>query len=592
MGPNEKRPRNRDLPCGGGRRLSRWGALALVLIGAGCSATNGPVPPSTEPGVTTSPAHMVAAANPLAAQAGREILRAGGSAVDAAIAIQLVLNLVEPQSSGIGGGAFLLHYSASDRSVEAFDGRETAPAAATAGMFLGPDGRRRRFYDAVPGGLSVGVPGIVAMLAMAHRAHGNLPWARLFAPAIWIAEQGFAISPRLHRFIARDRLLPSFPVAAQYFYTAPGAPKPAGSLLVNKSFAKTLRTIAREGANAFYRGALARDIVATVRGAPRNPGRLTREDLANYQAKKRHPLCRPYRIWIVCTMPPPTSGGIATLQILGLLERFDMSAVEPGSIEAVHLISEASRLAYADRDRYVADADFVPVPVEGLLDRGYLAARARLISPARSMGRARAGQPQRQAGWRPVAGHSPELPSTSHFSVVDASGNAVAMTTSIENLFGSRLMVGGFLLNNQLTDFSFRAERDGRLIANRAEPGKRPRSSMSPTLVLDRNRRLVMTLGSPGGARIIGYVARTLVATLDWGLGMTTAFGLANHVNRNGPTEIEKGTALEALVPALRARGHEVRVRRVSSGLHGIRVNNGTLEGGADPRREGVALGD
>ena len=561
----------------------RIAALALVsLLAASCTA----------PGSGLPQRHMIAVANAHAAAAGRAMLRAGGSAVDAAIATQMVLTLVEPQSSGIGGGAFLLHYRAADASVDAYDGRETAPAAATAGMFLGADGKPRKFLDAVVGGRSVGAPGVLRMLALAHKAHGRLPWARLFRPAIDLADKGFAVSPRLHRFIGRAKHLRDFAATRRYFFTAAGDPLPAGTRLRNPALADTLRRIATGGAGAFYSGAIARDIVRAVRTAPRNPGGLSVADLAAYGAKRRAPLCRPYRVWRICTMPPPTSGGITTLQILGMLERFDMAALKPGSAQAVHLIAEASRLAYADRAIYIADPDFVTVPVAGLLDPAYLARRGESISAARSMGTARAGVPRRTARGMMGADDSAELPSTSHLSVIDGDGNAVAMTTSIENIFGSRLMVRGFLLNNQLTDFSFRPAVGGRPVANRAAPGKRPRSSMAPTLVLDRAGRLVMTVGSPGGSRIIAYVVKALIATLDWRLAMGEAFALPNFANRNGPTDIEAGTALAAAAPALEALGHTVRPRRLGSGFHGIRVTPDGLDGAADPRREGVALGD
>jgi gamma-glutamyltranspeptidase/glutathione hydrolase len=533
--------------------------------------------------------HMIVAAHPLAAEAGRRILRVGGSAVDAAIAAQLVLNLVEPQSSGIGGGGFLLASDRNAGTIDAYDGRETAPRSAHAAMFLDRDGKPRPFPDVRAGGRAVGVPGLVAMMELAHRKHGRLPWTRLLRPAIELAENGFEITPRLHALLGYAEDIAEFPAAAAYFLTPDGKPKPAGARLVNRPFAATLKTIARGGAAAFYRGPLAEAIVAAVNAAPRNPGALTLADFAEYEAKRREPVCLPYRKWLACGMPPPTSGGIATLQILGLIERFDIAAAGPGTARAVHLIAEASRIAFADRDRHVADPDFVGVPAVQLLDLGYLAERAETISPDRSMGTAAAGE-FGAAAMAPDA--SDRGISTTHISVLDDHGNAAVLTSSIEGAFGSRLMVGGFLLNHQLTDFAFVPKRDGRTVANRAEAGKRPRSSMSPTLVFDSGGDLVLATGSPGGTRIIGFVAKTIVAALDWDLDIQAAVDLPNFANLNGPTVLEEGTDLVAITPALEALGHEVRSSGMPSGIHAIRVRAGEITGGADFRRDGVALGD
>lgn len=536
---------------------------------------------------------MIAAANPHAAEAGLEILRAGGSAVDAAIAAQMVLGLVEPQSSGIGGGAFLMHYRAADRLLEAYDGRETAPASASEDMFLGADGAPRKFYDAVVGGLSVGVPGVVRMLELAHRDHGKLPWADLFAPATRLADEGFAVSPRMHYLVDRDKArLTSFAPAASYFYGPDGEALPVGTMLRNPDYASVLKSIAAEGAQAFYSGRIADDIVATVRGAARNPGRMTLADLHGYKAVKRDPVCGAYRGYRVCGMPPPSSGGVTVAQILGILGQFDLAAGGPDDPASAHLVAEAGRLAFADRNLYLADTDFVPAPLKGLLDPSYLAGRAALISTDRSLGKASPGEPPRDHGRLAPMTDDFERLSTTHLSVVDAAGNAVSMTSSVENAFGSRLMTNGFLLNNQLTDFSFQPERDGLAVANRVEPGKRPRSSMAPTIVTDGDGRLVMAVGSPGGSRIIGYVAKTLVGVIDWKLGMQAAIDLPHVVNRNGRTELEADTPIAALKPALEALGHEVGVGSLNSGLHGILVTPHGLDGGADPRREGVALGD
>jgi len=531
---------------------------------------------------------MVAAANPLAAKAGRDILRAGGSAIDAAITMSLVLNLVEPQSSGIGGGAFLLHYNGKTGEVVAYDGRETAPADVGPDLFLRPNGEPMGFWEAVVGGRSVGVPGLLRMFELAHKAHGRLPWATLFEPAIRLAEEGFAVSPRLNELIAGDKYLKTFPATAAYFYDANGEPLAVGTILRNPTFAETLRRVARDGANAFYTGPIAEAIVAAVQGAEPNPGTLSLSDLAGYQAKQRQPVCGPYRAWRVCGMPPPTSGGVAVLQILGILQGFDLSALAPDSPEAWHLITEASRLAFADRGRFLADADFVPVPVDDLLDPGYLARRGGLISPDASLGKAQPGLPT-QNGAMPA---QPAPPSTSHLVVVDADGNTVSMTASIESAFGARLMAAGFMLNNQLTDFSFRPETDSGPVANRVQAGKRPRSSMSPTIVLDDRGKLALAVGTPGGSRIIGYVVKSIVGVLDWGLDIQAAIDLPNVVNRNGATDVEEGIAPPGLVDGLTALGQEVKVRRLNSGLHGIAVTPSGLTGGADPRREGVALGD
>ena len=574
--------------------VARLLAAAVGLVLTAPVAAQEVAPEAASPGLanhegpTTATRHMVAAANPYATAAGLGILRAGGSAVDAAIAAQLVLNLVEPQSSGIGGGAFLLHYAGQDGALSAYDGRETAPAAATPALFLTPDGAPMGFWEAVVGGRSVGVPGLLRLLEMAHQDHGRLAWATLFKPAIRLARDGFAVSPRLHALVSGDQHLKSNPAAAAYFHDADGTAKPIGTLLRNPDLAETLEAIAAGGASAFYEGPIAADIVAAVTGAADNPGALSLADLGGYHAVKRDVLCAPYRAWQVCGMPPPTSGGVAVLQTLGILAHFDLAAAGSRSAGGIHLVAEASRLAFADRNHYLADADFVDVPVKRLLEPDYLAERAALISPMQSLGTATPGLEDRKA----AAPAQIEPPATTHLSVVDQWGNAVSMTSSIENAFGTRLMVRGFLLNNQLTDFSFRPEVDGEPVANRVEPGKRPRSSMSPTLVLDQDGRLVMAIGSPGGSRIIGYVVKTLVGVLDWGMDIQAAISLPHFVNRNGPTDLEAETTLTGLAEPLSALGHEVRESVMTSGLHGIWIGPDGLQGGADPRREGVARGD
>lgn len=533
---------------------------------------------------------MVAAANPHAARAGVEILRAGGSALDAAVAVQMVLNLVEPQSSGIGGGAFALHWDAAARKISAYDGRETAPAAARPDRFLGPDGTPMGIGEAIASGRSVGVPGVLRMLELAHAKHGRLPWKRLFEPAIRLAEQGFAVSPRLHRLIAADPLLRRNAAARAYFYLPGGNPLPVGHRLRNPELAAVLRRVAHEGPDAFYRGDIARDIVAAVGSQPK-PGDITEADLAAYRALEREAVCGSYRAHRVCGMPPPSSGGIAVLAILGLLERFDMAKVRPNSSQAVHLFSEAGRLAYADRDHYVGDPEFVRVPTAGLIDPDYLHHRALLVKPEKSMIRAVPGTP---AGAPRALGTDATVESsgTSHLSIIDASGSAVTMTSSIESAFGSRIFVRGLLLNNELTDFSFLPEEGGRPVANRVEPGKRPRSAMAPTLVFAPRGELMMALGSAGGPAIINYTARVLIGVLDWKLNLQQAIAAPNMGSRNRATEIERGTPLESVAAALRALGHPVEAVPMPSGLQGIQRTRRGLAAGADPRREGVALGN
>ena len=566
------------------------GVLVLVVMALGACAA--PPPPPENSTSVYARQHMISAANPLAAKAGLEVLRSGGSAIDAAIATQMVLTLVEPQSSGIGGGAFLLHYNKSTGAIESYDGRETAPQSATAEMFLKADGKRKKFYDAVVGGSSVGVPGLLRMLEMVHRDHGKLPWKELFQPAIDLAENGFVISPRLAGLLAREKYIKTVPATKAYFYAPDGTPKKAGTVLRNPALAATFRIIAEKGADAFYDGAIAEGIVSTVRTAAKNPSGMTVADLASYEAIKRPPVCMDYRQWKVCGMGPPSSGGLTTLQILGIVEQFDLAGFVPFSARPVHLVSEASALAFADRNTYIADPDFIPVPSAGMIDKGYLKSRASEVSRFKAGRKRFPGMPGLVSQLNYAPGENEQGLSTTHMSIIDDDGNAVSMTSSIENAFGSRLMSGGFLLNNQLTDFSFLPARNGSPVANRAAPGKRPRSSMSPTLVLDRDGKLVMAVGSPGGSRIIGYVTKTIIAALDWKMDMDAAIDAPYFVNRNGSTELEKGTGLDDLKPLLEDMGHKVKLINRASGLHGIRITLYGLEGGADRRREGIAIGD
>jgi gamma-glutamyltranspeptidase / glutathione hydrolase len=535
--------------------------------------------------------HMVAAAHPAAVDAGLRILQQGGSAMDAAIAVQLVLNLVEPHASGLGGGAFLLHYDAGAERIHAYDGRETAPFAASPELFMDSAGKPLSFREALVGGRSVGVPGAARLLELAHRRHGRLPWKMLFEPAIAYAENGYPLTPRVHRILTRVPELARDANARALFFQPDGSPKPPGSELRNPEFAATLRALAAGGADAFYRGPIARDIAAAVQGHSANPGALSERDLAAYAVREIEPLCRPYRNHKVCGMPPSSSGGIAVLQMLGTLARFDLPALRPTSADSAHLLAEAGRLAFADRNRYVADDRFAPVPTAGLLDPDYLRLRSRLIRPESSMQRAQAGTPPgAQLAW--ADDRSDEAAGTSHLSIVDRDGNAVSMTSSIESSFGARIMVRGFLLNNQLTDFAFVPAEDGRPVANRVEPGKRPRSSMAPTLVFDAEGKLLLVIGSPGGSLIINYVLKALVAIIDWKLDVQAAIDLPNIGSRNGPTELEAGTAAEELAATLAAMGHPVRVMDMTSGMHGILRTPKGWSGGADPRREGIARGD
>ena len=531
---------------------------------------------------------MAVSANPLASEAGQQILRAGGSAVDAAIAMQLVLGLVEPQSSGIGGGAFLLHYDAAAQQVLSYDGRETAPASANSDLFL-RQGKVMPFGDAVNSGRAVGTPGVLRMLELAHRRHGKLPWSRLFLPAITLAEQGFAVSPRLHAQIAGNRSLFAQPAARDYFYPG-GQAAAVGHLLKNPAYARVLTRIAAAGVNAFYEGEIAADIVAAVQSHA-IPGELNVADLSGYRARERAAVCGKHALYRVCSMGPPSSGGIAVLQILGMLQQHRLDEMQPGSTEAAHYFAEAGRLAFADRERYIADPDFITVPVAALLDPRYLQWRGAQIDSRFSMGTALPGDPVQLLAQR-GKDQAADLPSTTHLVVVDGQGHGVSMTSTIESEFGSKIFVRGFLLNNQLTDFSLQPnDHEGRPLANRVEPGKRPRSAMAPTVVT-RDGRLFMLLGSPGGSAIINFVAKTLMGVLDWRLDVQQSINLPNIGSRNRDTELERGSAAEFLQQGLRQRGHRVTIQSMPSGVHAIVLDKDGITGGADPRREGKAVGD
>jgi len=533
--------------------------------------------------------HMIAAANPYAAQAGLEMLRKGGSAVDAAIAAQMVLTLVEPESSGIGGGAFMLVWDPAHKKMTSFDGRETAPASARPGMFLDAQGRPRGHFDAIPGGLSVGVPGTVAMLALAHQRYGRLPWATLFQPAIRLAEKGVRMAPKLARELREYPRIAAMPDIKRLFTKPDGTLYKQGDLFRNPALAATLRIIAKGGPRAFYTGPIARAIVNKVRHAPINPGGMTLADLKAYRAVERPAVCGDYRIYRICSMGPPSSGGIAILQILKMLQRFPSADLKPDTLQEVHLFAQASRLAYADRGTYVGDPAFVHVPVRALLNNRYLRRRAMLIDPSRDMGRAAPGK--LPAKFAPEIGH--EHHGTSHLSIVDDHGMVVSMTTTVEFALGSEMIAKGFVLNNELTDFSFVPERDGKPVANAPAPGKRPMSSMAPTIVFGKNGHFLLALGSPGGPAIISYVAETLVAMLDGGLSAKKAVALPHAVMTNGPLFLEKDTPLGTLTPALTRMGYNVRPASVEmSGLQIVEKVKGGYTGAADPRRDGVAIGD
>ncbi len=562
--------------------------LAALGIPAAVTADSTQTQPMPRATVTTDTA-MVSAANPHAVQAGVDVLAVGGTAADAAVAVQMMLNLVEPQSSGIGGGAFILYWDATEAKLSTFDGREKAPASATPAYFQDADGEPLKWWDAVVGGRSVGVPGTLKLLEHVHGQFGNQEWSDLLEPAISKAREGFKVSPRLSTSIesAKERKLDMFESTRDYFFKDDGTALAAGSYLTNDNFARTLRSIAINGSAPFYTGQIAKDIVAAVQ-TETNPGEMTLDDLANYTVVEREPVCVPYRAYDVCGMGPPTSGGLTMGQILTLLSNHDLPSIGP-TAEAWHLYIEAAKLAYADRGMYMADSDFVSMP-EGLLDKTYLSERASLIDPATSMGKAEAGSPPSEDALNFAADLQPEREGTSHFSIVDQFGNIISMTTTIETGFGSRVMTNGFLLNNELTDFSFKDMKDGKPVANRVEGGKRPRSSMSPTMVF-KDGKPMLAIGSPGGSRIINYVTQKVIAILDWEMDLQAAIDMPHVVNRNGKTDLEEGTTALDLQSELEALGHEINVRGLNSGLHAIAIQDGKIHGAADSRREGIAAG-
>ena len=534
-----------------------------------------------------APHMMVVAANKLAAEAGLNILRQGGTAVDAAVAVQAVLGLVEPQASGVGGGALMLTYEAASGKITSYDGRETAPASAGPDLFLRADGTPKSFYEAAMGGRSVGVPGAIAMLEMAQHAQGRLRWATLFDPAIHLAESGFPLTERVAKMIGFEAPRIERNAALKAYLMPNGVPAP-GIAIKNAAYAATLREIAAHGAAGVLDGKIAADIVAAVRHDA-NPGLLTEADLAAYRPVVRQPICAAYRADRVCTTPPPSAGGIAVLQTLGMLAHFPLPTLAPDGPDAAMLILEAERLAMADRDAFGADADFVPVPVKGLLDPGYIAARAKLIDPAHAMASVKPGAPE---GATPAAGKQGPEHGTSDVAIVDANGNAVSLTTTVEYEFGSHLFVDGFVLNNELTDFALAPMQDGKPAANRVQGGKRPRSSMAPSFVLGHDGKLVAVVGSAGGGRIPGYIIQAAIGALDWHMSPEQALA-QGHIGSSGThTNLEEGTDAAKLLPVLQARGEPVTLDVMGSGSSMILVTPTGLQGAADPRRDGAAVGE
>ena len=562
-------------------------ALSLLII---CSIT---ACTYLSPGTNTQKPFIVVSADNRATQAGINILKKGGTAVDAAIAVQSVLSLVEPQSSGVGGGAFMLYYDAKNKQLHSFDGRERAPASMRANAFLDKNGKPKHYFDVAFGGQAVGVPGVMALLDKTHKQFGKLPWHDLFKETEQIAEQGFVVSPRLSKWLERFPNNDAHPAMLAYFYDENGKARPAGYTLKNPAYAATMRTTAQEGASAYYTGSIAKKITEAVANSPIAPRQLTLQDLANYRAIEREAICAPYHEYKVCSMAPPTSGGVFMLQTLGMLESFNLKQEKPFSDKAIHLIIEASRLAYADRAQFIGDPDVINVPTQALLSKGYLAKRTKLINPDKAAKSVKAGNPvgtakhalSKQLQRSPHVGI--EQPSTSHFSIMDASGNVASMTTTVQGPFGSFLPAGGFILNNQLTDFSYLPEKNGVLVANAAAPNKRPRSSMTPTVIFDRNDEVLMVIGSPGGGRIFSYVLKTVLAVLDWKMPIQDAIDAPNITLPEGIADLEKGHFDPSTLKALSDIGHKLKQNMQESGLNGFIVTKDGFEGGADKRREG-----
>ena len=580
-----------------GARLLWLVALSITsLCGAAVSDKEAIQPEETlaraDAGLAHAQKAMAVTGHPLATEAALEILRSGGTALDAAIAAQMTLNVVEPQSSGIGGGAFLLYYEKKTGRVYAYDGREVAPQGIDSNAFLDASGAPKSYLDALVGGVSVGVPGLLHMLDMAHQAHGVLPWNRLFEHAIGTADRGFPLSSRLHRIVSAFPHVKESPDLRESYFNTDGNPKQPNTRITNKELASTLRLIARDGITPFYSGAIGQDIVDAVRNASDNPGSLSMDDLKGYRAETRRPLTMEYNDHRLVSLPPP-SGGLVVLEVFGILKHLDGATSPHGSVEQVARITNAESVAYADRDFYLCDPDFIDVPIDQLLNSDYHKVRAEAIE---GQSHPITPVPPGQFAAEPLSTAPPinmELPCTSHISIVDGEGNALSMTSSIEFMFGSGITVRGFILNNQLTDFSFLPEKEGQRVANRIQPGKRPRSAMSPLFVFDKaGKRLKIITGSPGGARIINYVVKALHAMIDHSFAAHAAASAPNYGIRNGPIELEEDTPIAELAPALRKKGYQVVVRNLNSGLGTIVITDDGLSGAADPRREGLAAGD
>lgn len=563
--------------------------LPLLLLAACAGRMTAEAPRAASSTTAAERTLAVSAADPRAADAGRQILAKGGSAADAAMAVMLALTVVEPQSSGVGGGSFLVYHDAKS-GLATYDGREEAPSSATPAWFLDANGKPpASFNEARTGGRASGVPGNLANMALAHRRHGKLPWAALFDPAIRLAREGFAVTPRFHGVLEAYRgFLAGSPQGRTLYYQPDGSPKPLGTVIRNPELARFFEEIAAKGADHYYRGAPAERLVAAVRSSPKNPSTMTAADVAAYEARPRAPVCGTYRVYRICGMGPPSSGGPAVYAILKQLERFDLPSRKPDEVKTWHLIAESMRLAYADRAKWIGDPDHVAVPTAGLMSDAYLAERSSLISDDRRMTTAPAGNPP--GAMNIAEAPDSEVAGTSSFAVADAAGNVAAMTSTIEAPFGSGVFVDGYVLNNELTDFNLVPDENGQPTANRVEPGKRPRSSMAPMIAYDGAGKPVLAIGAAGGATIIAQVAKAMIGVLDWKMSVQEAIALPQLVAMGDLVRVEKGTPLETLAPALEAMGHKVQATGLPLKANGVQLTQTGWQGGADPRSEGESI--